>query len=109
MLRTTARLEKGRKLSEAGAKARLYREMIEARLGRIIEVLGQTRFKSEAELEATLTSYAEAYNHRIPQRALGHRTPIQELQKRRAEKPDLFSRRVSDLPGLDTPVRHRDR
>ena len=29
---------KGRKLSDAGAKARLYREVIEARLGRIIEV-----------------------------------------------------------------------
>ena len=26
---------------------------------------------------------------------------IQELQKRRAEKPDLFSKRVNDLPGLD--------
>ena len=29
---------KGRKLSDAGAKARLYHEVIEARLGRIIEV-----------------------------------------------------------------------
>ena len=29
---------KGRKLSDAGAKARLYREVIEARLGHIIEV-----------------------------------------------------------------------
>ena len=29
---------KGRKLSDAGAKARLYHEVIEARPGRIIEV-----------------------------------------------------------------------
>ena len=70
--------------------------------GRIGEVPGQTRFKSGAELEATLTRYAQAYNHRIHQRALDHRTPIQELQKRRAEKPDLFSKRVNDLPGLDS-------
>ena len=47
-------------------------------------------------------TYAQAYNHRIRQSALGHGTPIQELQKRRAEKPDLFSRRVNDLPGLDS-------
>ena len=46
-------------------------------------------------------TYAQAYNHRIPQSALGHGTPIQELQKRRAEKPDLLSRRVNYLPGLD--------
>ena len=36
---------------------------------RISEVLGQTRFKSGAELAATLTRYAQAYNHRIPQPA----------------------------------------
>ena len=76
--------------------------------GRICEVLGQTRFKSGAELEATLTRYAQAYNHRIPQRALDHRTPIQELQKRRAEKPDLFSKRVNDLTGLDSYQAARD-
>ena len=72
--------------------------MVERFNGRISEVLGQTRFKSAAELEATLTSYVQAYNHRIPQRALDHRTPIQELQKRRAEKPDLFSKRVLISP-----------
>ena len=75
--------------------------MVERFNGRTSEVLGQTKFKSEAELGATLTSYAQAHNHRIPQRALDHRTPIQELQKWRDEKPDLFSKPVNDLPGLD--------
>ena len=78
--------------------------MVERFNGRISEVIGQTRFKSAAELEATLTRYVQAYNPRIPQRALDHRTPIQALQKRRTEKPDLFSKRVDDLPGLD--LRH---
>ena len=43
--------------------------------GRVSEVPRQTRFKSGAELAATLTRYARAYNHRAPQRALDHRTP----------------------------------
>jgi transposase InsO family protein len=42
---------------------------------RIADVIRQTRFKSRAELEATLARYVQTYNHRIPQRALDHRSP----------------------------------
>ena len=76
--------------------------MVERFNGRIAEVIRQTRFKSGAELEATLTAYVHAYNHRIPQRALDHRSPIQALQKWRSDKPELFKKRVIDQPGLDT-------
>jgi hypothetical protein len=33
---------------------------------------------------------------------LKHKTPIQALQKWRAEKPDLFVKRVYEQAGLDT-------
>lgn len=39
--------------------------------------------------------------HHIPQRALKHQTPIQALQKWRAEKPDLFVKRIYKQAGLD--------
>ena len=75
--------------------------MVERFNGRVSEVIGQTRFKSAAQLETTLTHYVQAYNHRIPQRALNHQAPIQAMQKWQASHPHLFSKRVNDLPGLD--------
>ncbi len=76
--------------------------MVERFNARIGEVVAQTRFKSAAELAATLHNYVRTYNHRIPQRALNHRPPIQALKDWRAKSPDLFKKRVHDLPGLDT-------
>ena len=75
--------------------------MVERFNGRISEVVNQTRFASAAELEATLTNYMKAYNHRIPQRALNHLSPVQALKKWQAEKPELFVKRVYNQPGLD--------
>ena len=76
--------------------------MVERFNGRISEVVGQTRFASGAELEATLSNYVKTYNHQIPQRALNHLSPIQALKKWQAEKPDLFLKRVYNQPGLDS-------
>jgi transposase InsO family protein len=76
--------------------------MVERFNGRIAEVIRQTRFKSGGELEATLTRYVQTYNHRIPQRALDHQSPIQALQKWRSDKPELFKKRVINQSGLDT-------
>ena len=76
--------------------------MVERFNGRISDLVKQTRFASAAELEMTLTLYLTTYNHHIPQRALNHQTPIQALQKWRAEKPDLFVKRVYEQAGLDT-------
>jgi len=76
--------------------------MVERFNGRISEVVNQTRFASAAELEATLTNYVKTYNHRIPQRALNHLSPVQALKKWQADKPDLFVKRVYNQPGLDT-------
>ena len=68
---------------------------------RIAEVVAQTRFASAAELASTLTEYVKVYNCRIPQRNLGHVTPLDALKAWRAKAPDLFKKRPKDLPGLD--------
>ena len=49
--------------------------MVEGFNGRIAEVIRQTCFKLGAEPEVTITAYIHAYNHRIPQRALGQQLP----------------------------------
>jgi transposase InsO family protein len=45
----------------------------------ISELCQQTCFGSAAELEQTLNDYLLAYNHFIPQQAIGHRSPIDAL------------------------------
>ena len=76
--------------------------MVERFNGRISDLVNQTRFRSAAELDDTLKHYLSTYNQLIPQRALKHQSPIQALQKWRAERPDLFVKRVNNLPGLDS-------
>jgi transposase InsO family protein len=75
--------------------------MVERFNPRIADVIRQTRFKFRAEHQATLTRYVQTHNHRIPQRALDHQSPIQALQKWRQDKPELFKKRVIDQLGLD--------
>jgi transposase InsO family protein len=76
--------------------------MVERFNGRISDLIHQTRFRTGAELDSTLSHYLATYNHLIPQRALKHQTPIQSLQKWRAEKPELFVKRIYKQAGLDT-------
>ena len=53
--------------------------MIERFNGRIAEVLATTRFDSAEHLADTIKRYVQVYNQHIPQKALGHITPIQAL------------------------------
>jgi transposase InsO family protein len=76
--------------------------MVERFNGRISELISQTRFKSAEELASTLKHYLATYNHRIPQRALDHLTPVQALKLWQAKRPDLFNKRVYELAGLDS-------
>jgi transposase InsO family protein len=78
--------------------------MVERFNGRIAEVVKQTRFKSAYELELTIKQYTDTYNHRIPQRALNHLSPVQALQKWQKNRPDLFVKRVHNQTGLDTYI-----
>ena len=76
--------------------------MVERFNGRISDLINQTRFGSAADLDSTLKHYLSIYNHLIPQRALKHQSPVQALQKWQTERPELFVKRVTNLPGLDT-------
>ena len=76
--------------------------MVERFNGRINELLQQTRFDSRADLQATLQNYLKLYNHHIPQRAIGSKTPILALKEWQQKRPELFVKRVYDQTGLDT-------
>ncbi len=64
--------------------------MVERFNARVGEVIAQTRFGSAAELETTLLAYVQTYNHRIPQRASDHHSPIQALKQWHELAPQLF-------------------
>jgi hypothetical protein len=68
--------------------------MVERFNGRISELCQQTRFASAAELEQTLKDYLLTYNHFIPQRAIGHRSPVDALASWYEQHPELFARQV---------------
>nr|VFK20676.1 MAG: Integrase core domain-containing protein [Candidatus Kentron sp. LFY] len=76
--------------------------MIERFDGRIAEVLTTTRFDSSRYLTDTIKLYAQVYNQHIPQKALGHLTPIQALKNWHQKYPNPFKKRVYYLAGLDT-------
>jgi hypothetical protein len=77
--------------------------MVERFNGRISELCQQTRFKSAAELEQTLKDYLLAYNHFIPQRAIGHRSPIDPLKSWYDRYPEMFVRQVCNHAERDRP------
>jgi transposase InsO family protein len=76
--------------------------MVERFNGRIAELLQQTRFDSAADLAKTLQNYLKLYNHHIPQRAIGSKTPVQALKEWQRRKPDVFVKRVYHQTGLDS-------
>ncbi len=76
--------------------------MVERFNGRISEVLATTRFEAAANLEETLTRYVRWYNHQIPQKALGHISPVEALKDWQKQRPELFKMKVYNLTGLDT-------
>ncbi|MCI5157759.1 MAG: transposase, partial [Candidatus Electrothrix sp. AUS1_2] len=75
--------------------------MVERFNGRIKEVVRQTRFESSRQLEETMLQYLRIYNHHIPQKNLGHITPVEALKNRRKTHPDLFKKQVYNQSGLD--------
>ena len=75
--------------------------MVERFNGRIKEVVQQTEFESSHQLKETLMRYLRIYNHHIPQKNLGHITPVGALKNWRKTHPDLFKQQVYNLSGLD--------
>ncbi|WP_422732688.1 integrase core domain-containing protein [Methylomarinovum tepidoasis] len=60
--------------------------------GRIAGLLKTTRFQSNQDLERTSMQYANVYNHQIPQEALGHISPAQDLKDWQKKRPELFKK-----------------
>jgi len=52
-------------------------------------------------LTDTIKRYVQVYNQHIPQKALGHITPIQALKYWYRKQPNLFNKRIYNLAGLD--------
>lgn len=75
--------------------------MVERFNGRIAEVLATRRYDSAQDLETTLLRYVWLYNHHLPQKALGHRCPMDAMKQWYAEKPDLFTKQPRNHPGPD--------
>jgi transposase InsO family protein len=75
--------------------------MVERFNGRIAEILRNTRFRSAGELATALGHYRDLYNGHIPQRALGHVSPLDALKSWREKEPDRFVSEIYNLPGLD--------
>ena len=44
---------------------------------------------------------SQLYNHHIPQRAIGSKTPSKPLEEWQRQKPDLFVKRGCEHAGLD--------
>ncbi len=76
--------------------------MVERFNGRVEDILNQTRFTSADHLKETMLKYNQLYNHHIPQKSLGHLTPIQAMKKWQDSKPELFNKSVYHLSGPDT-------
>ncbi len=64
--------------------------------GRISEVLKTTCFDSSQNLKALKAlleeRYLYIYNHQIPQKALGYRSPVQALHHWVINSPDLLNK-----------------
>ena len=84
--------------------------MIERFNGRVAEVLKSTTFISARHLETTLRKYLHLYNHYIPQKNLGHVTPVAKLKEYYHTKSALFQKRPINHPGPDSQayVIHRE-
>lgn len=76
-------------------------DMVERFNGLISDVLATTRFSTREDLQTTLERYVQLYNDRLPQGALGHRTPRQAMAQWRSERPDLFVRKLNNQTDLD--------
>ncbi|WEN15089.1 IS481 family transposase [Rhodanobacter sp. AS-Z3] len=75
--------------------------MVERFNGRISDILATTHFRSREDLQTTLERYQTLYNEHLPQKALGHKTPVQAIRAWRKERPELFVRKLKNQTELD--------
>ena len=80
----------------------IMQRLIERFNGRISRIIQSTRFASKAELEQAIQCYLRTYNYHVPQKNIGHITPIAALKAWRKKRPELFKKNVYDHPRPDT-------
>ena len=68
--------------------------MVERFNGRIAKILRETQFFSFVQLEEALHQYEKLYNHHIPQKNIGHITPVEALKNWQQKRPELFNKTV---------------
>lgn len=68
-------------LKEALRFIALYNGRVERFNGRVSEIVKTTHFGLAKEWRETMMNYLKIYNHPIPQRNIGHLTPIQTLKE----------------------------
>lgn len=73
--------------------------MVERFNGRISTLLKEHRFDGRQELADALARYERVYNQHIPQKTLGHLTPLAKLKEYHAKSPELFRKRPINHPG----------
>jgi transposase InsO family protein len=77
--------------------------MVERFNGRIADILKTHHFRSGEDLEQTLLRYGLLYNERLPQTALGSKTPMDAMNIWYASHPQIFLQPPgSNRPGCDT-------
>lgn len=75
--------------------------MVERFNGRISDILATTHFRDSDDLQTTLERYVTLYNEHLPQRSLGHKTPLQAMQAWYLKQPERFVRKLKNQTGLD--------
>lgn len=76
--------------------------MVERFNGRLAQVLRTHRFNSADDLHKTLHRYVWLYNEQLPQKALGHISPLEAMKRWRSSHPHLFNKSVRNHAGPDT-------
>ena len=71
--------------------------MVERFNGRVSEVLRTHHFDSKEDLKETLERYCWLYNNHLPQKALGHVSPVDALKVWQKKQPKLFVKKVYKL------------
>ncbi len=75
--------------------------MIERFNGRIAEILNTYHFDSSQTLSQTILRYVRLYNHAIPQKSLGHLSPMSAMQQWQQKTPHRFKELAYNLTEPD--------
>lgn len=76
--------------------------MVERHNGPLPALIADHDLTRADDLHATLKRYVWLYNHHIRQKALNHRTQVQDLKDSEAERPNSYLSKSHELAGDPT-------